>query len=66
MPLFQSNLLLALTKNLKFCYVNVDSLIWDNNFERHKMKTYDKIYGQQSFIVCSKLIQANDAATQCL
>jgi len=57
-PLFGANLILALTKNLKFCYVNVDSLLWDSseNLDKHKMIIYDKIYGQQSFIVCSKLI----------
>ncbi len=46
-PLYGANLLLALTKNLKFCYVNVDSLLWDtpDNLEKHKMIIYDKIYG---------------------
>jgi len=46
-PLFSANLLLALTKNLKFCYINLDSLLYDApaNIKNHKMVMFDKIYG---------------------
>lgn len=56
-PLFSANLLLALTKNLKFCYINLDSLLHDTpaNLKNHKMVMFDKIYGQQSFLTCSKI-----------
>jgi len=38
-PLFSANLLLALTKNLKFCYTNLDSLLYDipENIKNHRM-----------------------------
>jgi hypothetical protein len=57
-PLYGAFLLLVLTKNLKFLYLNLDQVILSNTVQEipFKMTVFDKIYGQQSFIVASKLI----------
>ena len=57
LPLYGAFILLVLTKNLKFMYVNLDQVILANEItEIQSMKIFDKIYGQQSFIVTSKLV----------
>ena len=52
-----------MTKNLKMLYMNLDSLLLmggsgdeDEGKKYSEMTVYDKIYGQQSFLLCSKMI----------
>jgi hypothetical protein len=53
-------LLIVLTKNLKMFYLNMDQYLimkeQDKDSELSKLTVYDKIYGQQSFLACSKMI----------
>lgn len=49
-----------MTKNLKMYYLNLDQFLLfqeqDKDSDFTKMTVYDKIYGQQSFLTCSKMI----------
>ena len=52
-----------MTKNLKLLYMNLDSLLLmgdsadeEEGKKYSEMTVYDKIYGQQSFLLCSKMI----------
>ena len=52
-----------MTKNLRLLYMNLDSLLMmgdsgdtEEGKKYSQMTVYDKIYGQQSFLTCSKLI----------
>jgi len=49
-----------MTKNLKILYTNLDSLLMISEADQEQkcapMTVYEKIYGQQSFLLCSKLI----------
>jgi hypothetical protein len=58
--LYQAFLLIVMTKNLKVYYLNLDQYLilrqQDADKELTKMTIYDKIYGQQSFLTCSKMI----------
>ena len=49
-----------MTKNLKIFYTNLDSLLLISDVDQETkcapMTVYEKIYGQQSFLLCSKLI----------
>jgi len=65
LALYPAFLIIVLTKNLKLLYLNIDSLLVVpdakttpglNSQVGKKMTVFDKIYGQQSFIICSKLI----------
>ena len=51
---------MVLTKNLKMYYLNLDQYLimkeQDKDSELTKLTVYDKIYGQQSFLTCSKMI----------
>jgi hypothetical protein len=52
--------MVVLTKNLKMLYLNMDQLLLmrdsDKTADLSKMTIYDRIYGQQSFVLCSKMI----------
>lgn len=70
-PLYNAFLLLVLTKNLKFLYLNLDQVIIAEKIQDvpFKMTVFDKIYGQQSFVVASKLIAVGNKIApylQCL
>ena len=55
--LYSAFLFLAISKNLKFMYLNLDSILVcqrPKDFP-YKMTCFDKIYGQQSFIVASSI-----------
>ena len=60
LALYQGFLLITLTKNLKILYTNLDSLLMISEDDQEKkcapMTVYEKIYGQQSFLLCSKMI----------
>lgn len=60
LSLYQAFLLIVLTKNLKMFYLNLDQYLimkeQDKDSELTKLTVYDKIYGQQSFLMCSKMI----------
>lgn len=60
LQLYTGFLLITLTKNLKILYSNLDSLLLIDQKDVKQlsapMTVYEKIYGQQSFLLCSKMI----------
>ena len=73
LALYQGFLLITLTKNLKIQYSNLDQLLMIRESDKKKkcapMTVYEKLYGQQSFLLCSKMIIVDAKITkflQCL
>ena len=60
LALYNGFLLITMTKNLKMLYYNLDSFVgvYKKELDKEKlpMAIYEKIYGQQSFIMCSEII----------